>query len=87
MDNDRGRLQGQVKKKVAIPVVPVARDGLRAVVEHLTKFTVERRRRETEGAMLLGQTSVRRAKEEMDRFTTTVPIRWEKAFYTRKKII
>ena len=86
MDKDRGRLQGQVKEKVASPVVPVAKDSPWAKEEHLTKFTVERRMRETKGTMLQGLISVRRTKEEMDRFTNTVPIRWGKAFYTRKKI-
>ena len=41
--------------------------------------------RETREAMLQGQISVRRAKEEMDRFTSTVPIRWEKTNFPHQK--
>lgn len=61
-------------------VTSVAKDGPQTEVEQVTKFTVERRRRETKGLY-----SVSRANQEMDRFTTTVPIRWANAFYIARK--
>ena len=88
MDMDLVKLLGQVKEiklTAALPVVPVAKVGPRTAAEHLTKFTVERRRRETRGATLQGLISVSRAKLEMDRFTTTVPIRQARVFYIRRK--
>ncbi len=89
MDMDRIKTQGQlkIKKKAALRVIPVAKDGPLTAVEYLTKFTVERRRRETKGATLQGLISVRRAKQEKDRLTTTVPIQQAKVFCIKRKIM
>ena len=61
MDMHRVKLLGQVKEiklTAALPVAPLAKVGPRTAAEHLTKFTVERRRRETRGATLQGLISV-----------------------------
>ncbi len=91
MDMDRVKTQGRSTQDQevgcsALRVIPVAKDGPLTAIEYLTKFTVERRRRETKGATLQGLISVRRAKQEMDRFTTTVPIQQAKVFCTKRKI-
>ena len=88
MDMDRVKLLGQVKEiklTAALPVVPVANVGPRTAAEHLTKFTLESAGEKPEEQRLQGLISVSRAKLEMNRFTTTVPIRQARVFYIRRK--